>query len=100
VCVGLSTFFASLSSPTHSLSYSLSLSSKQKTKQKCEFIGHLNSLSVLPLWLLQSWGMIGAQLGMVFSGFMYGAKEMTSFGWIGSSALGIQAAIWVSCIIV
>jgi hypothetical protein len=35
---------------------------------------------------------------MVLSGFMFGAREITSFGWIASIALGIQALILVSYI--
>ena len=42
-----------------------------------------------------SWGMIGSQIGMVMSGFMFGAKELNAIGWITSAALGIQALIWV-----
>jgi len=39
--------------------------------------------------------MIGSQIGMVMSGFMFGAKELNAIGWITSAGLGIQALIWV-----
>lgn len=65
----------------------------------CEFIGNFDSYNILPLWLLKSWRLLFAQIGMVLTGLFLGAREYNVYAWIVSCALAIQGIIWVSTIL-
>jgi len=49
---------------------------------------------ILPYWMIEMWAMPGTQLGLVLSGFMLGARELPTVGWLGGLSLGLQLAVW------
>jgi hypothetical protein len=71
------------------------LQNDEKLYPGCEFIAK-NNLGVLPYWLFEVWAMPGTQIGLVMSGFMMGALELETIGWIGGVSLAMIPIIWFS----
>jgi hypothetical protein len=63
----------------------------------CDFVTDGNS-NVLPYWLMKVWALPGTQVGMVLSGFMFGALELDTLGWLGGIALGMIPLIWFTTV--
>mmetsp|Transcript_18901 Transcript_18901/g.41182 ORF Transcript_18901/g.41182 Transcript_18901/m.41182 type:complete len:686 (+) Transcript_18901:333-2390(+) len=49
---------------------------------------------ILRYWLVEVWSFPGAQLGMVLNGFMLGALEIPTTGWIMAISLSCTPLIW------
>ena len=64
----------------------------------CDFVADDNSSSVLSYWLLEVWAIPGTQVGMVLSGFLFGALELDTLGWLGGIALGMIPLIWFTTV--
>ena len=63
----------------------------------CDFVTDGNS-NVLPYWLMEVWAIPGTQVGMVLSGFLFGALELDTLGWLGAIALGMIPLIWFTTV--
>jgi len=50
--------------------------------------------SILPYWMIEVWKFPGMQVAMVLTGFMYGALEYNTMGWIMSVGLLVLPIIW------
>mmetsp|Transcript_11282 Transcript_11282/g.23749 ORF Transcript_11282/g.23749 Transcript_11282/m.23749 type:complete len:702 (+) Transcript_11282:462-2567(+) len=53
-----------------------------------------NQSAILSYWLVEVWSFPGAQLGMVLNGFMLGALEIPTTGWIMAISLSMTPLIW------
>ncbi|VEU42942.1 unnamed protein product [Pseudo-nitzschia multistriata] len=51
---------------------------------------------ILPYWMMKSWAMVFQQIGMVLSGFFFGAKAIADIGWILLFSLTLTLYIWFS----
>jgi hypothetical protein len=60
----------------------------------CDLIAPDSNDVVLPYWLVESWAIPGKQMGMVLTGFMMGAMELSTVGWIGAMSLAMLPIIW------
>jgi hypothetical protein len=60
----------------------------------CDLIAPDTNDVVLPYWLVESWAIPGKQMGMVLTGFMMGAMELSTVGWIGAMSLAMLPIIW------
>lgn len=53
-----------------------------------------HNYSVMLYWLVEVWSFPGVQLGMVLNGFMMGALEISTTGWIMAISLSMIPIIW------
>ncbi|VEU34278.1 unnamed protein product [Pseudo-nitzschia multistriata] len=60
----------------------------------CNFLEAVDVSMILPYWLLESWELIGKQIGGVLSGFLFGALEFNLLGWIGLVGEILYCFIW------
>lgn len=62
----------------------------------CEIISATGEqyTKILWYWLVEVWSFPGAQLGMVLNGFMLGALEIPTTGWIMAVSLAMTPLIW------
>lgn len=58
----------------------------------CDLI--TDDTNVQHYWLLESWTIPFVQMGMVMSGYMLGALELNTLGWLGGLALSAIPLIW------
>jgi hypothetical protein len=63
----------------------------------CELITDNND-NILPYWLMEVWAIAGRQVGMVLSGFLLGAMELPTLGWIASISLAMTPIIWFTAV--
>lgn len=67
------------------------LANDQELYPGCSLIDE-NNAAALSYWLMEAWSFPGTQLGMVLSGFMYGAQEIELLdGWEASPLLSFQS---------
>jgi hypothetical protein len=59
----------------------------------CDLITDSTS-AVLPYWLVEAWAIPGKQMGMVMVGFMMGAMELPTVGWIGAVGISMILIVW------
>jgi hypothetical protein len=64
-----------------------------ETYPGCDLIEE-STVSALPYWLVEAWAIPGNQMGMVLTGFMMGAMELPTVGWIGAISLAMIPIIW------
>jgi hypothetical protein len=53
-----------------------------------------STAAVLPYWLVEAWAIPGKQMGMVMVGFMMGAMELPTVGWIGAIGISLILIVW------
>ena len=58
----------------------------------CDLI--VNNDNVLPYWMMEVFAIPGTQLGKVMSGFMLGAMELATYGWLGAVSLAMIPLLW------
>jgi len=71
------------------------LQNDEKLYPGCEFISNSRT-GIVPYWLFEAWSMPGDQIGLVMSGFMIGALEVETIGWIGAVSIATIPIIWFS----
>jgi len=59
----------------------------------CDIISD-STEGILPYWMIELWAMPGTQLGLVLSGFMLGAFELPTVGWLGGISVAMIPIIW------
>lgn len=60
----------------------------------CAIIDEIDESIVFPYWMMESWGLMGRQIGSVMIGFFYGAHEYNIMGWLASIPIAVFAGIW------
>lgn len=63
----------------------------------CDLIADDNS-NILPYWLMEVWALPGRQVGMVLSGFLMGAMELATLGWMITISLALTPLIWFTAV--
>jgi hypothetical protein len=53
---------------------------------------------VTEYWLVEMWSVPGTDLGLVLSGFMMGALELPTVGWLGSISIAMRPLIWFTTV--
>jgi hypothetical protein len=64
-----------------------------RTYPGCDLLTDSTS-AVLPYWLVEAWAIPGRQMGMVMVGFMMGAMELPTVGWIGAIGISMILIVW------
>ena len=63
----------------------------------CAFVTE-NNQNVLSYWMVEVWAIPGTQVGMVLSGFLFGALELDTLGWLGAIAIGMVPLVWFTTV--
>jgi hypothetical protein len=63
----------------------------------CDLIAE-STVSALPYWLVEAWAIPGNQMGMVLTGFMLGAMELPTVGWIGAISIAMIPIVWFTSV--
>lgn len=63
----------------------------------CDLL-QLLSKQQLAYWLVKVWAIPGTQVGLVLTGFMLGAMELSTVGWLGSISLSLILIVWFTSI--
>ncbi|KAL7528201.1 hypothetical protein ACHAWF_002479 [Thalassiosira exigua] len=49
-------------------------------------------------WFIESWKFVGTQVAMVLVGFLYGAVEFATVGWIMAAGFGVIPLVWFTSV--
>ena len=60
----------------------------------CSYIENAETEAIIPYWMMESWGLMGRQIGFVMMGFFFGALEFNIFGWFGIISISVYCGVW------